>query len=100
MEDKRRLQLKPKEQYLALTQSGVTNIEGISDAESFSTLKESLRVFGIPSAEQFQLFSVLSAILSLQNILFLAKGEKAEIQNMDTVVTAADLLGFSLHHSI
>jgi len=75
-----------------LSQSGVTTVEGVSDAQGFSEVQNAMNVIKISPEEQQDIMYLLSGILWLGNIRFV-DGNPAKVQNSDALDTAAMLLG-------
>eukprot|EP01114_Cavostelium_apophysatum_P013844 TRINITY_DN344_c0_g2_i1.p1 TRINITY_DN344_c0_g2~~TRINITY_DN344_c0_g2_i1.p1 ORF type:complete len:1517 (+),score=469.87 TRINITY_DN344_c0_g2_i1:48-4598(+) len=82
-------------QYLLLSRSGCTSIDGVDDAAQFSALKRSMSILGISEEQQSNVFSLLSAILHIGNIAFDNSREKSEVKNKHLLQIPAKLLGIS-----
>lgn len=65
----------------------------MDDIANFQTLKNAFTIMKISPQEQFNIFSVLGAILQLGNIQFAPVEDNAEILNKQALELAAELLG-------
>ncbi|CAB9516520.1 Unconventional myosin [Seminavis robusta] len=77
----------------------VRKIDGMSDAENFEHLTNSLGLVGV-SGESYQtMFSAIVSVLILGNMSFQDKGgddEKSEVKSTDVCKQASDLLGIPM----
>lgn len=74
------------EDYLYLSQSEVTELPNVSDADEFKTTTACLQSVGIDEATQHHLFRLLAGVLHLGNVSYKTGGEDGE-ENVVTGVT-------------
>ncbi len=80
--------------YRYISSSRSTSVPGMDDKVLFKDLKSSLQSIGIPARIQMEMFTILSAILHLGNVVF--EGEdQAECRDMDSLLLAGTLLGLN-----
>ena len=82
--------------YLSHGGSGSHKIKGVDDAEEFSATQKALSVVGITSEQQWQIFSVLAALLHLGNIQITQSRTDAMLDDNDpSLLFASKLLGIN-----
>ncbi|CAM9852718.1 unnamed protein product, partial [Ectocarpus fasciculatus] len=74
------------EDYLYLSQTEVTELPNVSDADEFKTTTACLQSVGIDEATQHHLFRLLAGVLHLGNVSYKTGGEDGE-ENVVTGVT-------------
>ena len=93
--------IEPAHLFHYTSQGGDTHIDGVCDRSSFSSLSTSLAHLGITSDQQLNLYSILSAILHIGDIVIQTDththaSEGSSVADNDPVLlVAADLLGVS-----
>mmetsp|Transcript_14360 Transcript_14360/g.26611 ORF Transcript_14360/g.26611 Transcript_14360/m.26611 type:complete len:1731 (+) Transcript_14360:285-5477(+) len=96
---KEKFRLGDADEYHYLNQSGVVEVEGISDERDFETVLGAMETIGIGVSEQDDVIRTIAGILHLGNINF-AKGgssfeEGSKVSNRDMLELAAAQLGVS-----
>jgi len=94
-----KFRLSDPEDYHYLNQSGVTEVEGISDENDFETLLNSMETIGIDTNEQDDVIRTLAGILHLGNIEF-EKGDSSfedssKVANTEMLELASAQFGVS-----
>ncbi|XP_057766552.1 myosin-2-like [Salvia miltiorrhiza] len=90
-----RLRLKRACDYTYLNQSDCLEIDGVDDAQNFSTLMEALNIVGISKDDQEQAFEMIAAVLWLGNISFhvIDNENHIEVVADEAVKNSANLIG-------
>ncbi|BFY98087.1 hypothetical protein BsWGS_01126 [Bradybaena similaris] len=95
--EKELLHLVAADQYHYLSKSACYSVEGVDEQHEFARLKQSMEMVGFSQETQRKIFSVLSAVLHLGNIVFKKKGDKHHdesvmVKNMESIQIISKLL--------
>ncbi|KXS20837.1 myosin [Gonapodya prolifera JEL478] len=95
LEEKAKYQLLEPNAYYYLNQSGCLDIPGVSDPKSWQALKLAMTVLGMTPADIEGCFRILSAVLHVGNVKFVAKsgGEQSEVSNKECLDAVCAMLG-------
>ena len=102
-EIKEKFSIAPLQSYAYLNQSGCYTLEGVDDSNMFDRLRLALNVLNVTQQNVDGIFTVLSSILWLGNLIFSdVEGEKTELAeaDYDIVHLVCDLLGFDIEKFI
>ena len=92
-QEKRSYGLSKIDAFNYLRQSQTYDAEGIDDVSDFAEVKTAMSVCGLSQQDQLNLFSIVAGILHLGNIVFVERGNRAEITNDAFLDFPAHLLG-------
>lgn len=95
---RKKLFLKDADYYNYLKQSACLKINGVNDADKFSSLLSALDIIQISGENQMELFSMLAVVLWLGNISFsvIDNENHVEVDSNEGLSNAAKLLGCSV----
>lgn len=91
---KEELHLTEPSDYLYMNQGGVTEIEGIDDADEYKTTVDALTLVGVSQETQHQIFKILAALLHIGNIEIKKTRNDASLSSDEpSLQIACELLG-------
>ncbi|CAG0920374.1 unnamed protein product [Notodromas monacha] len=89
-----RLGLVQLEYFDYMRQSNCFNVDGVDDASEFEETGKAMKVMGLDQSAQFEIFSIVAAVLHLGNIQFFEDGNYVKV-SPETAAYPAYLLGVS-----
>uniref|UniRef100_A0A8C5R4E2 Myosin IE n=1 Tax=Leptobrachium leishanense TaxID=445787 RepID=A0A8C5R4E2_9ANUR len=92
-EDRENLGITSPDYYLYLNQSGVYNVEDVSDKAEFAETMAAMDVVGITTEAQASVVQLVAGIIHLGNIAFKESGNYAVVESRDFLAFPAFLLG-------
>lgn len=95
MEVRMKFNLKSTSDYKLTSSSGCDSIEGINDMDQFALTMKALEDLHFTSEEIDQIWLILTAILYLGNLEFIADGEGSQISNTDVLSFISLILGIN-----
>lgn len=92
------LKLQAPELFHFTSQSGVTNVDGISDDKDFDDMKNSMNILKFSSADQNTVFRIVAGVLHFGNVKFKVEKRSTEedassVLNTDVLAHAAAMWG-------
>ncbi|KAK9729193.1 hypothetical protein K7432_000476 [Basidiobolus ranarum] len=96
-EEKAHLHLQEPSHYNYLSRTQCLRIHDVDDQSRFADLKDAMKILGLKTKVQLQIFRLLSVILHLGNLEFVdhEAQESCTIRNQDILETIAEFLGIS-----
>eukprot|EP01034_Spumella_vulgaris_P026744 gene26744-33370_t len=92
------LRLQAPELFQFTSQSGVTNVEGISDDKDFEDMKNSMNILKFSPEEQHSVFKIVAGVLHFGNVKFKVEKRSTEedacsVVNTDVLAHGASMWG-------
>ncbi|KAI3402956.2 MYO2 [Candida oxycetoniae] len=91
--EKQELGLKSADDYKFTNQGGLTQIQGVDDAQEFQTTKDALSLIGLDESRQREIYKILAALLHIGNIDIASTKTDARLSSDEpNLVKACELL--------
>jgi len=92
-DERQQLQLAGPESYVYLQSSGCLDVPGVDDVEDLGAVREAMEALQFSKQEQQSVFTIVSAILAIGNVMFRSTGDKkCDIPDKAWLDVAARLL--------